>query len=138
MAKIFKDTTGDSWRLSLTVGTLRDVKEQLGVDLLDSPGDMPTDLGGLVDCLWVVLFSQAQSKGLTEADFAARLDGDVIAEAVDFFMAELAAFFLKIQPSKGQAIQGIWTKTKELDQIQAEAVGSMLGALSFGSLESLG
>ena len=130
MAKIFKDSKGQSWRLALDVGSLRNIKDQLGIDLLNQPGDMPTELSGVVDCLWVALFDQIQSRDLTEVDFAMLLDGDCLAVAVDAFMDELASFFLKIQPSKAAAIKGIWDKTKELDKMQVEAVETMLGALS--------
>jgi len=130
MAKIFKDTQGQSWRLALNVGTLRNIKDQLDIDLLNKPGDMPTELSGIVDCLWVALFDQTQARGMTEQDFAECLDGDVLAVAVDDFMAELAAFFLKIQPSKAMAIKGIWEKTKDLEKMQQEAVTTMLGSVS--------
>jgi len=116
--------------LALNVGTLRNIKDQLDIDLLNKPGDMPTELSGIVDCLWVALFDQIQAREMTEKDFAQCLDGDVLAVAVDDFMAELAAFFLKIQPSKSMAIKGIWEKTKDLEKMQQEAVTAMLGSVS--------
>lgn len=128
--RIFKDYEGQEWQLDVNVATLLAIKTELGLDLLESPDKTPTSLSKMVDILYVTLHSQLQEAGLNEHDFALRLQGDCLANAIDLWMEELGSFFLKVQPSKGVAVKGLWAKCKELDAMEAANLESLLGSVS--------
>lgn len=128
--KTFKDELGQEWELDIKVGTLLAIKEQLGIDLLDAPGEMPTSLEKCVEILHVCMRKQAKERDLGLQDFADCLSGSSLAVAIDAFMEELGAFFFSIQKSKGMAIQGLWQQTKKVEQLQEEQVEKVLGILS--------
>ena len=98
--KMFKDTTGRTWTLSLTLGTAMKVKARLDIDLLQpEAGDPPllTRLGTdellLGEVLCCLLEDQFESKNLTADDVRAGFDGGTLLAAQQAFYEELVDFF---------------------------------------------
>ena len=62
--RVFKDVTGHSWEIKLTVGKLLAVKQNMGLNLLDHPDQIPDDIPTLMDLLWFTCLDEAKALGL--------------------------------------------------------------------------
>lgn len=95
--KIFKDKDGREWVVSITVGSVKQVKAALGVDLLDCGADALARLFGdvvrVVEVLYVLCAEQCRSRGVSEDAFAGSFCGESLEAAADAFALELADFF---------------------------------------------
>ena len=135
--KSFKDKNQHSWAITLDVGTLMTIKQELEIDLLDKPGDFPTTVCDFVNMLWVTLRDQITAQGLDEMGFAKCLDGDSVSEASDAFVEELANFFLPMDAAKAKVIQGMWDQIKQMKNLEEKQVDNLLGVVSTGLAGSL-
>lgn len=113
--KIWKDAEGHSYETKITVAEIRDVKTELGINLMDiATGDLlqkiSEDVILLCDILYVINRSQAKEYGIDDAQFGRNLYGDALEEATRAFMEEMINFFpnqrtrqlLKKAMTKGQ------------------------------------
>lgn len=96
----FRDVADREWRLSLTLGSAKAVKDALGVDLLQpEQGDPPllTRLGTdellLAEVLCAMLTRQFEAAGITAEDVLISFDGRTILDAQTAFYGELMDFF---------------------------------------------
>ena len=112
----FNDTTGETWVVSVTLGTLEDIRERFSVNILDNPGEMPSGIRDMVNLVWVCCEDQANRLGVTPRDFGRRLDGDAIEKAIECFMESYTDFFCRLQPARGEAIREIWKQGKALEE----------------------
>lgn len=112
----FNDTTGETWVVSVTLGTLEDIRERFSVNILDNPGEMPSGIRDMVNLVWVCCEDQANRLGVTPRDFGRRLDGDAIETAIEAFMESYTDFFCRLQPARGEAIREIWKQGKALEE----------------------
>tara|TARA_R100000149_G_C5860453_1_gene126511 strand:+ start:676 stop:1083 length:408 start_codon:yes stop_codon:yes gene_type:complete len=112
----FNDTTGETWVVSVTLGTLEDIRERFSVNILDNPGEMPSGIRDMVNLVWVCCEDQANRLGVTPRDFGRRLDGDAIEKAIESFMESYTDFFCRLQPARGEAIREIWKQGKALEE----------------------
>lgn len=133
----FVDNQGRDWRIDINVGTLLDIKTELGVDLLSDPQSMPLDIEKQVDMLWLLVSEQAEHRRVTSRDFAKSLGGEAIAKAVDALMHEVADFFCHLRKSDGVLIREAWSGLQQMQQMTAEQVEMSLGKLSTGLQELL-
>lgn len=132
--RTFKDTTGHSWEVKLTVGKLLAVKQNMGLNLLDHPDQVPDDIPTLMDLLWFTCIDEAKALGLTDIQFGERLDGGALADAVNAWMEEWADFFTRLAPAKKELIAGVWEGAKRGQEVQAERIRKAFSSLSFDSL----
>ena len=102
--KQFTDAKGDKWTVVVNGGTIKRALDLLKVDLGDPlAGDPPlltrfdTDIVFKVDLLYVACMPELNARGLTDEDFAERLEGDALYAASEAFLEELAAFFQKLR-----------------------------------------
>ena len=96
----FKDKTGQTWAVDITVGSLKTIREATGIKLGDlyakdtGLGDLiyaePEKLGAL---LWVLVEEQADAMKLTEEQFVKRLNGESLNAAISAILAACANFF---------------------------------------------
>lgn len=98
MTRSFTDTAGRDWHVAINVAAVKAVRDEADVDLLSvGEGDLlarlSTDAVLLAAVLFVVCRRQADDRGVTAEDFGRALAGDVIADATEAFLRELAAFF---------------------------------------------
>jgi hypothetical protein len=92
----FKDLKDREWEVSITIGSVRQVKEQTGIDLLDFPdvfAKLAEDMLTLCNVLYVLVKPQAEKAGVSDEDFGYALGGDVLENAVDALTDDLIAFF---------------------------------------------
>ena len=98
--KQFTDTTGETWSVEITAGTIKRVLDLLKVDLgKPLEGEPPTlvridtDLMFLVDLLYVVCRPEAEKRGVKDVEFADRLGREAIGAAHNALLEDLADFF---------------------------------------------
>lgn len=134
--KSFKDSEGREWAIRINIGTVRRVKDEIGVNLSEvADGDPPLmqklqgDITLFCDVLRAILKPDADKAGIDEAAFWDRLGGDAIKSAYDAFWQELADFFLNLGRrdmataiQKQQAMIGVAVKlaTARIEEIDVE------------------
>ena len=96
--KIWKDAEGHAYETKITVAEIRDVKTELGINLMDiATGDLlqriSEDVILLCDILYVVNRSQAKEYGIDDVQFGRNLYGDALENATRAFMEEMINFF---------------------------------------------
>lgn len=96
--KIWKDAEGHAYETKITVAEIRDVKTELGINLMDiATGDLlqkiSEDVILLCDILYVINRSQAKEHGIDDVQFGRNLYGDALEEATRAFMEEMINFF---------------------------------------------
>jgi len=97
--KTFKDTRDREWKIALTFGAAKRVKDLLGVNLLAlDAGDPPlltrlgTDVMLLCDVIFALIKPQADEQNVTDEQFGAALGGEAILNAQAAFYEELVLF----------------------------------------------
>lgn len=113
----FQDKKGRTWRLDLTVGAVRRVKETCGVVDLYAALEgtvliqLATDLPLFVDVLWTIIEPQAREAGVTDIDFGEAMAGEQLEAATEAFIEALAGFF--VRPGQQAAIRAVAEKTNQ-------------------------
>ena len=99
MAK-FTDHTGHEWKLLLTYGSAKRVKDATGVNLaVAGSGNAEwvnllfDDPGKIVGVLWELCEEQARAANVTAEQFGERFDGATLSAAGDALMEAVADFF---------------------------------------------
>lgn len=144
MAK-FQDSKGREWIVSVTVGSMKRVRDVLGVNLgtvlqdnMKPLTELLEDPIQLVDVLYVLCKPQADADGITDVEFGESLCGDPFAEAVDAFLEGLIDFFpnrqgviLRKLVKKGQTTHAILAARAEkaIDEITEQTVIEQLSSL---------
>lgn len=132
--KQFKDSQGRPWSVSVTVASLQRIKSMAGVDLTDlTTGEPPmgvrltTEPLLVGEVLYAIVAASAETKNVTQDDFAEALDGTALAAAFDCLTEELVDFFQNAHRSEQssaltaqlkvlKAAMGLFTKrTESLD-----------------------
>jgi hypothetical protein len=118
----FKDSTGHEWRLALSIGLARQIKNELGVDFgRIEDGRVFAELGAdpytLAQVLWLFVESQATAAGVTPETFAESLDGDALERATE---AVLGAVVLFTPPRMRGPLKDLIAATKAAQDAGAE------------------
>ena len=112
--RIFKDTQGRSWSVTIDIGTAKRVRDVTGCDLLDSTGAvldaLSADTIQLVDVLWVIVMPQARQIGISDEQFGASLNGDVIEQATEALVQEMLDF---CPTRKANLLRGMMKKEQQ-------------------------
>lgn len=102
--KQFKDAKGETWSITINGGTIKRAMDLLKVDLGEPLGGTPpfitrfdTNIAFKVDVLYVVCLPEADRRGIKDADFAERLEGDSLYEASRAFWEALTDFFQRLR-----------------------------------------
>lgn len=122
--KTFNDNQNRTWTVAVTVGSIKRVKDLLGVNLLEAvTGDLieklETDVILLVDILYILCKEEADAKSVTDVQFGESLSGDSLEFATDAFLGELIDFFPQ---AKRQIFRKAWSKQKEAEKIAMEKI----------------
>jgi len=144
--KTFVDTTGREWRLSLTIGRAREIRDRLGVDLLQpEAGDPPlfvrlaTDEYLIGDVIAALLVDQFDEQQVTADDLQAAMDGATLAAAQNAFYAELSDFFDAIQKQAEAIAAAVQEAQRQIRRVNVtEAIaGAMSGSSPAPSASTL-
>jgi hypothetical protein len=105
--KSFKDAEGQTWNLSLTLGKVRQLREKLGLDLLN-PSHYLQILNSLTDRLafcFLLVEDQAKVIGVDADSFEERLYGPGVSIAASHaFLEETQNFFQKLGQTSMEAL----------------------------------
>jgi uncharacterized protein (DUF1778 family) len=123
----FKDRSGKDWPIGLTVGAVKRVKDETGVDLLDlthheRAQPLIEKINGDPFILCEVIFSAVQPT-ITKEVFAEGLDGDAIEAAAEALWGAITDF---TQSHRRPLMAKVLEKVKVLHQKQATAVMAIL------------
>lgn len=121
--KTFVDNNGKTWTVTVNVGTIKRVKDLLGINLIQAiTGDLiekvETDICLFVDILFVVCKEQAQANGISDEKFGTLLGGDSLEKATDAFLDQLISFFPS--QAKRRLYQKAWSRSKEAQLIAVQ------------------
>ena len=135
--KTFKDNAGHDWNISLNIGTAMQVKDRLGIDLLQpESGDPPllTRLGTdeilLAQVISTLLESQFETQKVDREQIYQFFDGPTFARAHEAFYEELIDFFQNrgrqdrakaVQKQKKMILAGVQAAATRVDGIDVEA-----------------
>jgi hypothetical protein len=100
--KTFTDSASRTWTISMTIDSVKRVRDLLQINLLEpEAGDPPllTRLGTdeilLCDVIYCLVKPQADQQNISDAQFGQALGGDAILAAQTAFYEEMIDFFLK-------------------------------------------
>lgn len=138
--RTFRDARGRDWSLDITVNTVRRVRGDCGVNLLDIvDGELARRLESDVVLLCDMIFSicrvQAESKGVSSEDFGESLSGDVIDSAAKAFMESIVDFFPK--PQQRQNLRHLLELTEVTVNAQQSAIAKKLEAMNADKINQL-
>jgi len=96
--KVFKDNKGRPWTIDITVGTIKRVKDLLGINLIDAVSSdllekLKSDPVLLCDILYAICKPEADKQGITDIEFGEGLAGDAIEHATEALIEDLVNFF---------------------------------------------
>lgn len=129
----FTDEAKNEWHLSVTVGTLRRVRERTKVDLMeiaDPKASLVARLSSspelLVDVIFAVIKPQADELGVSATEFDELVAGDSVAAATDALIEAVVDFF---PHARGRGnLRAIYQKSRAavdaLADLGAEAIES--------------
>lgn len=93
----FTDATGRDWPVTITVGTVRRVRQLVDVDLLKLDEALlkrlATDPVELANVLYVICEPTCDERGISDEQFGELLGGDVIDQATEAFIEAIIDFF---------------------------------------------
>ena len=134
--KTFTDNLGNSWTLSVTVGTIKRVRALCGVDLANiisiENGKAPNvglleqlaaDPVLLVDVLYAVCKPEADAKNISDEDFGRAMAGDAIELATTALLDEIIDFFPE---AKRRVFRKILDASRRFEQKSKQALTALL------------
>ncbi|MBO5309116.1 MAG: hypothetical protein J6C40_14045 [Lentisphaeria bacterium] len=134
--KTFTDNLGNSWTLSVTVGTIKRVRALCGVDLANiisvENGKAPNvglleqlaaDPVLLVDVLYAVCKPEADAKNISDEDFGRAMAGDAIELATTALLDEVIDFFPE---AKRRVFRKILDASRRFEQKSKQALTALL------------
>lgn len=94
----FADKDGLNWTISVTIGTIRSIKQALGYDLMPGPtaGDqlsrLAYDYEALVNAIYLCCKRQADERSIDDQAFGELFDGQALDAACEAFMEAYQSF----------------------------------------------
>ena len=153
----FTDFKGRRWIVSITIGALKRLKEQKGVDLLDTENQenqtdptmlrLFTDPLSVMDLIFCLVENQAKETNVSQDDFLDAMDGNALNEAQAALLSGLNHFFLscgkphlakgmkKIQEAYGIIATQVEAKMDEelTPEMISNAIKEKLNGLTIGA-----
>lgn len=131
----FVDLKNRTWNIVVTVGTVKRVRDLLGVDLLGIVSDakalegLINDPETLVNLVYACLKPDLDAVGVSDLEFGESMAGDVLDAATSAFLDALTNFFPK---AKRGVLQAAFRK---LEQLQAIATTEAMAQIESPDLE---
>jgi hypothetical protein len=133
----FKDTTGAEWNLTLTVGSIKRVRDEVkGVNLADDVFTGLLDkLAGdtllMCDVIWSLIKPQAETLGVNVDQWCGRMGGDALDKAGKALLDELIDFS---PPPRRALLKQIMEKAV---QMQERSIQEATRVINDGTLDKL-
>lgn len=128
MDRTFTDNAGDAWLVFIDTYAVRDVRKQLGYDLLETFTEgrllqLAGDPALVVDIVYVVCREQAEKRGLADREFGRRLIGDAVDGATTALLRALADFF---PTPKRKVLEKILQKADQWTETETQSLRDVL------------
>lgn len=120
--KHFTDNRGRLWDVSVTVNTIKRVRDLVGVDLSDgitAIEAVSSDPVELCNVLFAICKPQADKAEVSDEHFGESLVGDVLGDAVDAFIEGVVDFFPE---AKRRVLRAILEKSRATEMKIMEAL----------------
>ena len=122
--KAFTDSAGRTWSFSITIDSIRRVKELLGINITEVDAGTPpllvligTDELTLINIVFCLIKPQADERGVTDEEFGRHIDGAAILGAQTALYEEFTDFFLsRGRPDRAKAV----TAQKKMMELAVE------------------
>ena len=126
----FTDNADRQWTVNINVDTIRRVRSETNVDLLEIldgklAEDLSTDPVLMCDILFAVCKPEADQRGLSAEDFGCGLAGDAIEFATDALLEEITDFFPR---SRRQLLSAVLARRKRLEHLAANKIEQQMAA----------
>ena len=129
MANNFSDKDGRNWVVTLNVHSIKSIKQELGLDLLDEKvhetlQKLAEDLVLAIDVLYLALKDKLDTADISDVEFGRSLSGDCLNEAVGALVQALVDFFPN--PRKREWVKKLWDKsTAHMDKANDEMLSNL-------------
>ena len=124
----FKDASDREWTLTVTVKTVKAIRDELNIDItkMFEPSETMNVIGDpvtFVNVLFIVCREQATVRGLNDEKFGEALydggDGDVVETARECLIREMLRFFPK---ARQEMVRATLAKAKELQDVTSDLI----------------
>lgn len=102
----FKDASGKTWSVPITVGSVQRCRSEAEVDLLDG-GQCLIEMGGDPIKMAQALYCLAQPRPDSAEAFYAALDGPAIKSGMDALVSSLMTFYEASRPKMAAALSAL-------------------------------
>lgn len=145
ITKTFTDESGDSWRVNVTIGKVKDVRQRVNdsagksVDLFEFVNDnlayrLFVDPVLFGEILWILCKEEAAGRKIEKEAFLDRLTGETLEAAEAAFVEAFVDFFPKAQRGQVEKIVQTAREFREtLRKTQQEAVEAEIRKQTPGS-----
>lgn len=139
----FTDGAGREWTFQVTVLTVKRVRDQAGIDLLElmEPGSaafekLADDVVGLCEVMLAFLDDQFEEAGLTHEDFLRSLDSeDVVREATRACLEAILSFSRKPKAKLMKTAFGkVWEATEKRERVQLKQARELIESPQFDQM----
>ena len=122
----FSDLNGRNWVVTLDVYSIKQIKKELEIDLLDEKVHetlqrIAEDIVIAIDVLYLALKEQLDTANISDVEFGRSLAGDCLNDAVGALVEALVDFFPN--PRKREFMKKMWEKaTSHMDRSHQEMI----------------
>ncbi len=127
----FKDTSGQSWELSINLTQAKRLESQLHIGLIDESAENTIAFAESTlkqfDALWILVQNEAASRGIdTQEKFEDLLDATCCREAMEALRHELDFFTQNFGQRTSTNFQKILSKHSQMSRATVEAVAAVI------------
>jgi len=109
---MFTDSEGETWTLRLEAKKVEAINELLGIDLIECPGKLWVNIEAFLGCMCVAAIEDILIRDISIEVFCLRLTPEVIPQAMNAFVLELANFLSIDHPDMADCLQIAWTENE--------------------------
>lgn len=130
LSTVFVDSKGRKWDATVDVPSVKAIRNQLQIDLLElldgkdqALRKMIDNPETMVDAMYLICREQCEAEGISPEDFGRGLVGEGIDNAIDAFLVGLAYFFPK---GRRAVVLGMVRKLNEsMDRVITKALAAL-------------
>lgn len=137
--RVFKDASGKTWTIQITVSTVKKCRAHVNVDL---PGLFDDECKGLqeitndpirfTELLFVIVQDEAKERQVDQDAFESAMYGDALEQSMSAFLDELIDFFP--EERKRNALKKILTASRELQGRIMDEAESRMAEIDIGEI----
>lgn len=128
----FKDTTGDTWIVTLNLGVIDEILARTGEDIAEAGEEGMAAMNRLMAnprkfalALFILVADQLVKRGINEMKFKERLDGDSMREATIALMEAWVNFTQRSQTTATAFRERLRTEAEKMESRLVKAISSM-------------